>query len=841
MTEQQEIIKLILDDKKKSNTYDRYPVRFLFMKLSQNSEDELITLVKELSKLSVDKGNHINDIQFINLHTLLSFEDGWITKSHLLNFIASLNPNKDYIITGFSELIRFYSRNDLEALIISFMTNIESVSQKNKQRIYFVCYSLFEKIAIELRSNSRNESIDPILKPSTIVEDEQEQICVYYASSTFDSKYFQNSIKTSSQWLSLYKLKNLNYKSGIVCISDTLVTLYEKAKPDNFVSIEKLDNNFKLLTNMFKMKLKKVNEDLFKEDFWKFLFDMCYEKSCFDLKKITYNLFNVKNINSDNFVELFLKANLDYRKLLYLFLLENSELIDYSEYLIEILNVSKNEDFSSFEKNIVSYFDMTKGELYFKARKHFVLCLDENDVSSVVNDYVKSINTAFKSYLETKIFSTQVMGDDLFKISVNNLCEKYKVSEEYFRSIFSIFYDTFLSHVLLCITAEEKRLTVALIQNSLINVEEVKNIYPNLIAYIGNPTSTYISNSLQWMAEYFYEYRLSKILNRPTEKYSNLIQNNAQDFPKWYIEDTLKPVFEELKNKKYDILIALDGVGAEYFEYILYLLKKQNKFINYANMCKCFLPSTTDVNKSKYEGKYNEWITSYDKDIIHGTFYRPDEIINASLDKIKEIIEYIVKKYKGNRVAIISDHGATASGKILSCKKKYSFESEHEGRCMKVDSFSNIPDSDTHDYYKYSCYDDSNWVVALQGYSLSDNPKRESHGGATLEEVIVPCVIFSDHEDDQVVNYSVNILSSPLSGLNRFVIVEILPPVDDNPILEEENGTRHVMVQTGYNTWRSDINEIKTQMVKIITRNQEIELLVKGTMGIIEEGDGFDD
>ena len=49
MTEKQEVIKLILDDKKKSNTYDRYPIRFLFMKLSQNSEEELIDLIKELN------------------------------------------------------------------------------------------------------------------------------------------------------------------------------------------------------------------------------------------------------------------------------------------------------------------------------------------------------------------------------------------------------------------------------------------------------------------------------------------------------------------------------------------------------------------------------------------------------------------------------------------------------------------------------------------------------------------------------------------------------------------------------------------------------------------------
>ena len=348
-------------------------------------------MIKELNDLSKDKVNCVNDIQFINLHSLLSFDDGWITKSHLLNFISSLDPRKDYIITGFSELIRFYSRNDLEALIISFMTNIESATQKNKQRIYFVCYSLFEKISIELRSNSRNESIDPVLRPSFVLDDEQEQICVYYANSSFDNKYFQNSISTSSQWLSLYKLNNINLNSGIVCISDTLVTLYERAKPDNFVSIEKLDNNFKLLTNMFKMKLSFGQEDLFEDEFWKFLFDLCFEKSCFDLNKIVFALFNVAKINSENFVQLFLNSDLRRKKLLYLFLIENQECLDYSEYLVEILNKSLNSGFTTFEKDVVAEIDMTKDNTYFEGRKYYISKIRLEDVRAQTDYYVQSI------------------------------------------------------------------------------------------------------------------------------------------------------------------------------------------------------------------------------------------------------------------------------------------------------------------------------------------------------------------------------------------------------------------------------------------------------------------
>lgn len=841
MTEKQEIIKLILDDKKKSNTYDRYPIRFLFMKLSQNSEEELIDLIKELNDLSKDKANCVNDIQFINLHSLLSFDDGWITKSHLLNFISSLDPRKDYIITGFSELIRFYSRNDLEALIISFMTNIESVTQKNKQRIYFVCYSLFEKISIELRSNSRNESIDPVLRPSFVVDDDQEQICVYYANSSFDNKYFQNSISTSSQWLSLYKLNNINLNSGIVCISDTLVTLYERAKPDNFVSIEKLDSNFKLLTNMFKMKLSIAQEDLFEEEFWKFLFDICFEKSCFDLNKIVFALFNVAKINSDNFVQLFLNNDLSKKKLLYLFLIENQECLDYSEYLVEILNKSLNSGFTTFEKDVVAEIDMTKGNTYFEGRKYYISKIRLEDVRAQTDYYVQSINKAFHSFLETKIFNAKITEDDLFKISVEQICNKYNVSAEYFRNIFSVFYESFLSRVVLCLTKHEKQLLIVLYQNALIEFKDLAMSYPYLAAYVGNNTSTYMSNSVQWIASYLYEYKMSKILHAPTEKYMDLVQKNAKDFPKWYIDDNVSPVFEKLKGKKYDVLVVLDGVGAEYFEYIIYLLKENQKVVNYANICKCFLPSTTEMNKGQYEGKYDEWITDFDRDITHGKFYRPEEIINSSLDKIRSLLQQIIRKYKGKRIAIISDHGSTASGKILGCKKKYSFESEHEGRCMKLAADAIVPVSHDSDYYNYTAIDYSNWLISLNGYSLNDNPKRESHGGATVEEVMVPCIIFSDNEEDVTISYSATLLSPAVSGLNRSVTIEILPQVENAPILEEENGDRHIMSSIGSNMWKSSINEVKTQNVKIIIDNQEVVLTVKGSMGSSIGGDGFDD
>lgn len=840
MTEQQELIKLIIDDKKKANTYDRYPIRFLFMRLTETSEADISNLISELVRLSKNEDNRINDIKFIDLYQLLSYEDGWISKSQLLKFINDLDQTKDYFITGFSELIRFYSRNDLEALIISFMTNIESVSQRNKQRIYFVCYSLFEKIEIELRSNSRNESINPILKPSFIIDDNSDQICVYYANSSFDNKYFSNKIATTTEWLSLYKAKNLNLHNGIVCISDTLVTLYEQAKPDNFVLIEKLDSYFSLLTNMFKVKLNCSKYPLFEDVFWKFVFDSCFKYKCYNYVEITHKLLNTTKIDENNFIDLFCRSDLLYKKMLYIYLLEENNRINYSEFLISILNKSLNDDFLTFNKDILSSVDLLCSEVYFKARKFFIEQLNMSDILSAEDMLADAINNAFYSFLQTKIFNVQITKYDLFSIAVKVYCETFHVNEGYFRLIFREFYDSFLSKVITCKTKQEKKLIILLIKNGLIEINEVKELYSDLNEYIGNDTSINIGNSLQWIASYLYKYRLSKIFDAPTLGYDEEIKTNAKNYPRWYADCKLRLPLEELNKKSYDFLIVLDGVGAEYFEFIISYLKNRDKNIIFSNICKCVLPSITDANRNILVGKYTEWDTTFDRDIIHGKFYHPEEVIPSALDTIKELIDYLIRKYPGKRVAIIADHGATAASKIINYNKKYNFESDHEGRCARVDDFVNIPDSV--DYYKYtSSFDESKWLLSLNEVSLKDKPKRESHGGATVEEVVIPCIIFSDIDGDKDINYNFKVLSLPISGLNRKVTIEILPHLEEAPILEESNGVRHIMMLIGNNMWESDIAEIKTQNVKIIINGKSFEILIQGTMGATVGGDGFDD
>ncbi len=104
------IKQLIAEDKSKTTiSYRRYPVRFLFMELNKNTQDEILDLVKNAN------GELLELSDFI-----MKKDDGWLTKSRFMQVINSnVSSDKDTFVLGFSEMIRFYSRKEIESTVLS--------------------------------------------------------------------------------------------------------------------------------------------------------------------------------------------------------------------------------------------------------------------------------------------------------------------------------------------------------------------------------------------------------------------------------------------------------------------------------------------------------------------------------------------------------------------------------------------------------------------------------------------------------------------------------------------------------------------------------------------------
>jgi len=101
-----------------------------------------------------------------------------------------------------------------------------------------------------------------------------------------------------------------------------------------------------------------------------------------------------------------------------------------------------------------------------------------------------------------------------------------------------------------------------------------------------------------------------------------------------------------------------------------------------------------------------------------------------------EIIKDIIHQNIDNNLLIVSDHGFSA---FCSFKSKInSFgNDDHEGRCAKIDTLMEDVNYFSHDF------DCGRYLVALNHNSLNHKTRREAHGGATPEEVIVPIIKIS--------------------------------------------------------------------------------------------------
>ena len=125
-----EIKRKINEDKQRvSVSYRRYPVRFVFMELSNKTQDEIMDIVK-----STD-GELLELSDFI-----MKKDDGWMTKSRFIQIIKKhTSQTKDTYVVGFSELIRFFSRKEIESTVLSLF-DIENQNimdeQASKRRIY---------------------------------------------------------------------------------------------------------------------------------------------------------------------------------------------------------------------------------------------------------------------------------------------------------------------------------------------------------------------------------------------------------------------------------------------------------------------------------------------------------------------------------------------------------------------------------------------------------------------------------------------------------------------------------------------------------------------------------
>lgn len=258
------------------------------------------------------------------------------------------------------------------------------------------------------------------------------------------------------------------------------------------------------------------------------------------------------------------------------------------------------------------------------------------------------------------------------------------------------------------------------------------------------------------LTDYFKHYKSQKIRNR--------IDN---DFLKKVNEYAVERPFYKLQPRS-SVLSAMDRKGAQGFffdalgvEYLPYIQAKCEQYglIYEIDIVHCELPSITAENKDfKHyfqtkdigyldELKHHSQIYDYETCPYPIHVFRELEIIDKEIRRIRaQLIQQVAQK-----AVIISDHGASRLAVIYQHENDSLIEldekGKHSGRCCPASEDPHIP------------------AVAYEGgYAVLGNYERfkggrkanmEVHGGASLEEVVVP-IITLQLKPDNVAYYFVD-------------------------------------------------------------------------------------
>lgn len=275
----------------------------------------------------------------------------------------------------------------------------------------------------------------------------------------------------------------------------------------------------------------------------------------------------------------------------------------------------------------------------------------------------------------------------------------------------------------------------------------IKSVYPEAAAYL-SPALVFDKPAL---CEYFSEYRELKMTNRVTPEFyekarlgSSLSSMPSRDM-----------IIQKYVADNSCALLVVDAMGAEWLPMLVALAQERNLGVESLEIGEAHLPTTTEFNSIHWPSARRRLpdIKRFDNIVHNGAeaheTRRAEENLAAALDVIgSEIIPSVAEGLTDfERVLVTADHGSSRLAVLA-----------RQAEPMLTQTLTCETDAEIADwrYRKRAAHggcppeleetlDGQHWVV--RGYDRL--PKRgggqsfELHGGATLEERLVPLVIFS--------------------------------------------------------------------------------------------------
>ena len=305
-------------------------------------------------------------------------------------------------------------------------------------------------------------------------------------------------------------------------------------------------------------------------------------------------------------------------------------------------------------------------------------------------------------------------------------------------------------------TAAEREEIMALVAQAGTVPDAVKTVYPALWDYWRTFSFSSKSELDDILSSYFRDYKRQKVAGCIEDRFAEMVRDLAEDRPQ-FVLPSREDILESIGSANV-VLCWVDALGCEFLGFIQAAAERFGLKIK-VTPARAKLPSITSVNRGffdDWQGMKMQPVGRIDK-IKHGDFERanpempsnvaaelPHEL--AVLDETMRSIAATLRKNIGRKVVLTGDHGATRLAVLSGRETVWEMpeKGKHHGRCCRKSEFKGVlPPCVTES-------DDETWHV-LAGYDRFKGGRMgdvEVHGGATIEEMVVPVVEFTLLDSD---------------------------------------------------------------------------------------------
>lgn len=286
----------------------------------------------------------------------------------------------------------------------------------------------------------------------------------------------------------------------------------------------------------------------------------------------------------------------------------------------------------------------------------------------------------------------------------------------------------------------------------------LKTHFPDLFAYMKSFTFTMHQKVperlVPLLTKYFDDYKWQKLMNHLTPDFKAQVNTLAEH--RVYNQFPIRSLALSQMKKENTMMYFVDALGVEYLSYISEKCKTYGLLLS-IQVVHGELPSITSQNtefmnpgvtniKDLDELKHESQTYNYEKQKIPLHLVAELKAIDGVLQTIRDGL--LTKEMKS--AIIISDHGATRLAVLNDEEYGAEFivgesKGQHSGRCCQVEEDPGIP---------FAAYENGYAVLAnYMRFKGSRKADVEVHGGATLEETLVPLLQISLKLKDPMVEF----------------------------------------------------------------------------------------